>query len=279
MYPELFKIGAFTVYSYGVMFAAAFIAAVFFWMKEMKRKGFDIIIGVEMALLGLLFGIIGSKLLFLIENWERFIDEPFIMAFTPAGSSYYGGLILTIIVLAIYLKKKKIPFLIMADAGAPSLIISAGIGRLGCHLAGDGDYGIPTFLPWGVNYENGTMPPSAMFRNTEIAKSFPDGIVPNNTPLHPTPVYEFIAALIIFFILWRNRKSNWADGRLFMLYLILSAGSRFLVEFIRLNPRILFGFSEAQLIAIVLGTIGIVGFYRLNRKRSNVTIDSGSSSG
>jgi phosphatidylglycerol:prolipoprotein diacylglycerol transferase len=151
----------------------------------------------------------------------------------------------------------------MADAGAPSLIISSGIGRVGCHLAGDGDYGIPTNLPWGVNYENGTMPPSAMFQNTEIAKFFPDGIVPNNTPLHPTPVYEFIAALIIFFILWRNRKKNWTDGRLFMLYLILASVSRFTVEFIRLNPRILFGLSEAQLIAIVLGTIGIIGFFKL----------------
>jgi prolipoprotein diacylglyceryltransferase len=123
------------------------------------------------------------------------------------------------------------------------------------------------------------MPPSAMLRNSEIANSYPGGIVPDNTPMHPTPVYEFIAALIIFYILWRNRKNNWIDGKLFMLYLILASVSRFTVEFIRLNPRILIGLSEAQLIAITLGTIGIIGFSRLNRKRNNVNIDSGSPKG
>ena len=134
-------------------------------------------------------------------------------------------------------------------------------------MAGDGDYGIPTSLPWGTNYENGMVPPTRLFNGTEYANSFPLGIFPNNTPLHPTPIYEFLASLLIFLILWKFRKSNWINGKLVMLYFILSSFSRFLVEFLRLNPRILFGLSEAQIIAIVIFTIGMTGFIYLSSER------------
>jgi len=263
MYPVLFKIGPFTVYSFGVMLGLAVIVSTFVLYKEAKRKNLGIYFTLEVVLLAILSEIAGGKILFIIENWSKFLKEPMMIGMSPEGSTFYGGFILGIIVFYIYLKRKKIPFLFAADIVAVAVPIAYGLGRIGCHLAGDGDYGIPTNLPWGTNYEHGTMPPSAMFRINHIPNSFPNGIVPDNTPLHPTPVYEFIAAMIIFFILWRYRKHGWVAGRLFVLYLILSSLSRFLVEFIRLNPRILFGLSEAQLISIVFFVTGSFGFYKL----------------
>ena len=271
MYPELFKIGPFTVYSFGLMLGIAFLVASYFLTKEIERKGLDPEIATQITLLAIIFGIVGSKLLDLIENWNAFINDPIGMAFSPGGLTFYGGLILVIIVLWIYVRRKKIPFLVIADAAAPSLALAYGIGRIGCHLAGDGDYGIPTTLPWGTNYSNGTVPPSVAFSNPNllkhfpwIAEKFPNG-VPNNTPLQPTPIYEFIMMLIIFLILWKFRKKDWMDGKLFMLYLVLAGAERFIIEFIRLNPRLLWGLSEAQLISIPMMVIGVLGFIYLTR--------------
>jgi len=154
---------------------------------------------------------------------------------------------------------------VVADAASPSLILAYGIGRIGCHLAGDGDYGIPTSLPWGTNYSHGTVPPSVMFDQfnfqkyfPDLAKHFPNG-VPDNTPLHPVPIYEFILAVIIFGILWKLRKKDWADGKLFMFYLIFAGFERLMVEFIRLNPRLLLGLTEAQLISVAMIIAGFIG--------------------
>jgi phosphatidylglycerol---prolipoprotein diacylglyceryl transferase len=268
MIPELFKIGPFTVYSYGLMMGIAFIAGSYILTEEIKRKNLPSNIGTEVTLLAIIFGIIGGKLFHLLENWSSFLRDPIGMAFNPGGLTFYGGLILAIVAIWIYLRAKRIPFLYIADAASAPLALSYGIGRIGCHLAGDGDYGIPTDLPWGTNYENGTVPPSVMFRGSEIAKNYPGGVVPDNTPLHPTPIYEFLAMVVIFFILWKFRKKPWADGKLFMLYFILTGSSRLLVEFIRLNPRLLFGLSEAQLISIALIIIGIVGFIYFTRNKN-----------
>lgn len=266
MYPELFEIGPFTVYSYGLMLGIAFITASWLLTKEVERKKLNPNIATEMTILSIIFGIAGAKAFHLFENFSEFLEDPFGMAFSPGGLTFYGGLIVALIAVYIYARKKKIPFLYLADAAAPLLALAYGIGRIGCHLAGDGDYGLPTDLPWGTNYENGTVPPSVMFRGSEIAQQYPDGIIPNNTPLHPTPIYEFLACFIIFLILWKLRKKDqpgsgegWVPGRLFMLYLIFISIERFSVEFIRLNPRLLFGLSEAQLISVGLFLIGVIG--------------------
>jgi phosphatidylglycerol---prolipoprotein diacylglyceryl transferase len=279
MYPELFKIGPFTVYSFGLMLAVAFIVASYFLTKEIERRGLDPNIATTITFLAMIFGIVGSKLLDLIENWDRFIAHPIDMAFSPGGLTFYGGLILAIIVIWIYVSRKKIPFLVIADATSPSLALAYGIGRIGCHLAGDGDYGIPTTLPWGTNYQNGTVKPSVAFSDPNllkhfpwIAEKFPNG-VPDTTPLHPTPIYEFLMMLIIFLILWKLRKKDhpdgtgWMDGKLFMVYLVLAGAERFIIEFIRLNPRLLWGLSEAQLISIPMMIIGVLGFIYLTNNK------------
>lgn len=261
MCPELFKIGPFTVYSYGLMLGTAFIVASYILTKEVERRKFSTNLATEITFIAIIFGIIGAKLFHLFEHWDSFIADPLRMAFSPGGLTFHGGLILVIIASWIYSKRKKIPFLTLADMAAPPLALAYGIGRIGCHLAGDGDYGIPTNLPWGTNYENGTVPPSIAFRGTEIAKSFPGGVVPDNTLVHPTPIYEFLLMVIIFFILWKLRKKEWPDGKLFSVYLILAGLERFSIEFIRINPRILFGLSEAQIVAVLLIISGLYGFY------------------
>ncbi len=263
MYPELFNIGPFTVYSYGLMLGTAFIVGSFLLTKEFERKKLNPNFATEITFICIIFGIAGAKLFHIIENLDSFFHAPFEMIFSGGGLTFYGGFILVVVAVFIYLKRKKIPFLYIADAAAPALAIAYGIGRIGCHLAGDGDYGNPTNLPWGTNYENGTVPPSVMFRGSEIAAQYPGGVVPDNTPLHPTPIYEFLVAGLIFFALWKYRKKIVPDGQLFMLYLILSGTARLLVEFIRLNPRIFIGLSEAQLIAsglIIAGIGGLIYF-------------------
>ena len=267
MYPELFDIGPFTVYSYGLMLGIAFIVASYFLTKEVERKKLDPNLATNITLMAIIFGIVGAKLFHLFENWKEFLNNPVEMAFSPGGLTFYGGLIFAILGIWIYMKRKGIPFLVVADIAAPSLALAYGIGRIGCHLAGDGDYGNPTDLPWGTNYENGTVPPSHMFRGSEIASAYPNGIVPDNTPLHPTPIYEFLVAVIIFSILWKLRKKEWSDGKLFMFYLVFAGTSRLLVEFIRLNPRLFLGLSEAQIISVGLIFIGIGGIINFNKQK------------
>jgi phosphatidylglycerol:prolipoprotein diacylglycerol transferase len=288
MYPELFKIGPFTVYSFGLMVGIAFIVASYILTKEFERRKLNPSLATEITLLAIIFGIIGSKLLDLIENWDSFIAHPIASAFSPGGLTFYGGLILASIVILFYLRKKKISFLFICDATSPSLILAYGIGRIGCQLAGDGDYGIPTTLPWGTNFANGTVKPSEVLRqfyidhpalairdhyqqlSSQYVKSDQYGIITKFDEvirLHPTPIYEFILCTGIFFLLWHLRKKDWVDGKLFMAYLVLAGIERLSVEFLRLNPHLLFGLSEAQLISIILIILGSAGFIYLERNK------------
>lgn len=271
MIPKLFQIGPVPVYSYGLMLGISFIIASYLLSREFKRKRMDENVAVNMTFLALIGGIVGAKLLYVIEEWSYITSLPSGKLFSTdgllsaQGLTFYGGFILATIMIYFYIRSKKIPFLRVCDAAAPSLAIGYGIARIGCHLAGDGDYGVPisefaSWVPWGTNYSHGTVPPSAAFRGTDIAAKF-GGIVPDNTLCHPTPMYEFILAVIILAVLWIYRKKFKADGRLFGFYLILSGIARLMVEFIRLNPRILFGLSEAQVISIPLIILGIFLLY------------------
>ena len=272
MRPKLFEIGPLPVYSYGLMLGICFIVASYLLTKEFKRKGMDEGAAVNTTFLALIGGIVGSKLLYIIEEWSYITSLPSGKLFStqglfsPEGLTFYGGFVLAVVLIYIYLRAKKIPFLRVADCAAPGLAIGYGIARIGCHLAGDGDYGIPvsefaSWVPWGTNYSNGTVPPSGAFRGTDIAQKF-GGIVPDNTLCHPTPIYEFILGVIIFAVLWKYRKVFNQDGKLFFMYLVLSGISRLSVEFIRINPKLMFGLSEAQLISVVLIILGGILFFK-----------------
>jgi phosphatidylglycerol:prolipoprotein diacylglycerol transferase len=138
----------------------------------------------------------------------------------------------------------------MLDLAAPAAAVGYGVGRLGCLISGDGDYGIPTSLPWGM--------------------SFPNGLVPTTQRVHPTPIYELIAALIIAWIIWRRSRPETprAAGEITGEYLILSGFARFLVEFIRINPKIYWGMSNAQMASLgsVLAGVALVLWARRTGK-------------
>ena len=269
MYPRLFTIGPFTVYSFGLMLGTGFIVASILLTRELKRKGIDPNLGSTVTLMAVVFGIAGSKMLYLVENWDYFVRDPIGMTFSPGGLTWYGGFILATVAIWLYTKTKKIPFLTICDAAAPGLMLGYGIARVGCHLAGDGDYGVPTSLPWGAVYSNGTFPPSAAFRDfPDIVQKYGiNGVVPDTIRVHPAPVYEFLLAALLFLVLWKLRNRSMPTGTLFMLYLIFAGSARFLVEIIRLNPRILFGLSEAQLISVVIIVAGIIGVSQLFKKK------------
>ena len=118
-----------------------------------------------------------------------------------------------------------------------------------------------SWVPWGTDYSKGTSPPSDAFRGTDLAVKY-GGVVPDNTLCHPTPIYELIFALIIFAVLWQLRKKYKIDGKLFFLYLVLTGIASLMVEFIRLNPKILPGLSEAQVISVVLIILGTIFFLK-----------------
>jgi phosphatidylglycerol:prolipoprotein diacylglycerol transferase len=268
MCPRLLQIGPFTIYGYGLMLAIGFIVGSYLITYDMKRRGMDPNLGNTITLIALFAGVAGSKILFLFENWSYFLDDPIGMAFSPSGLTFYGGFLLATLAIYLYLKKRGISFLLAADAIAPGLLIAYGIARIGCHLAGDGDYGFPTTLPWGTDYSKGTYPPSIAFRNIpEIASKYPGGIVPDNTLCHPTPMYEFLVCGILFWILWRLRTKLQPEGKLFMLYLIFAGLERFAIEFIRVNPRSSLGLSEAQFIALALVLTGLLGWYSRSRNQ------------
>jgi len=268
MIPVLFEIGPFKVYSFGLLLGIGFLLGSYILSLELKRKKLDPEIASTITILAVLFGISGAKILFLIEEWHTFIRNPIGEAFSPGGLTWYGGFILGMTAISLYARRKRIPFLKIWDGLAMGLIIAYGVSRIGCHLSGDGDYGFPTTLPWGTNYAKGTLPPSRAFSIfPEVASRYPGGIVPDTTPCHPTPVYECLLGIAGFAVMWSLRKRPWPDGKMFMVYLALSSLFRFSVEFLRLNPRLLFGLSEAQLISVPLFFAGLAGIYLLDRRR------------
>jgi phosphatidylglycerol---prolipoprotein diacylglyceryl transferase len=256
--PVLFKIGPITVYSFGLMMGIAFIVANYLFTKEIRRKGLPDELAGTVTLIALIGGVAGSKLFSLLENWDRLLADPMGEIFSAAGLTFYGGLILATLSIYLYVRSKKVPFLRVADAAAPSLIIAYGIGRIGCQLAGDGDYGIPSKLPWAMGYPNGTVSTLAA-QNPDLARLFqtmyPGQPVPADIPVHPAPVYETLAAFAIFAFLWAIRKRPMATGMLFAIYLIAAGIERLLVEFIRLNDLYL-GLSQAQWISVGMILLG-----------------------
>jgi phosphatidylglycerol:prolipoprotein diacylglycerol transferase len=271
MYPVILELGPFTIYSFGLMMGISFIIANLLLIKEFKRKKLDPDLASNITLIALVAGVAGSKLLYLLEHFKEFTADPIDMAFSPGGLTFYGGFILATISTYVYARKKGIRFMQIADAAAPALLLAYGIARIGCHLAGDGDYGFPTTLPWGTDYSNGTFPPSAAFRNFPeiVAQYGVNGVVPDTVLCHPTPIYELIICSLMFFFMWKNRARWTTEGEMFYTYLVLAGVERFSVEFLRLNPRLFLGLSEAQIFAVILAIIGAIGLTSLKRAKKH----------
>lgn len=261
MQPILFEIGSLKIYSFGLMMGIAFLVANWLFVREFRRKGLPEEVAAGVTMIALFAGVAGSKLFSLIENWNRFVADPWGEIFSAAGLTFYGGLILATLLIYLYSRRRGVRFLGVADAAAPSLMLAYGIGRIGCQLAGDGDYGIPTDLPWAMGYPNGTVSTLAG-KNPELKEKFVE-LFPGSPALtdttdilvHPAPVYETLAAVAIFAFLWRLGKRSMPTGMLFGAYLILAGLERLLVEMIRLNPLYL-GLSQAQWISVAMIILG-----------------------
>lgn len=261
MYPKLIDIGPIPVYSYGLMLGIGFLIGSLVLRRELKMKGLDENLAINITFISLIAGIVGSKLFYIIEEWN-FGDIPLSklltgdVLFSPSGLTFYGGLILAIIVLIIYCRINKLNVLQIFDCMAPAAALAYGIARIGCHLSGDGDYGIPTNgTMWefiGYDYSNGTVPT-------------PPGVL-----AHPTSIYEFVIAIFIFMYLWNYQKNSKFNGDVFFRYLILSGFSRFIIEIIRLNPDVVAGLSQAQLISIALIVFGTVMIIIKSKKPAGI---------
>ena len=258
MYPRV-ELGPVTIHTYGLMLAIGLGVGIGLLCLELRRKGLDPAHGLWIALIAIPSGVVGARLLFLIEEWGRFVVDP-VSVFLSGGLSFYGGVVLAALAIYPYLRWHGISLLTFGDAAAPGALLGRGIGRIGCHLSGDGDYGLPTELPWGTNYSNGVYPPSkALTRLPELAREFPGGVAPDNLPMHPTGVYEFLICAFVFALLWRYRARLRPDGRVLVLALIAMGGVRFGLEFLALVSPLAFGLTEAQLISLGLIVIGTVG--------------------
>jgi phosphatidylglycerol:prolipoprotein diacylglycerol transferase len=209
------------------------VAAVFLAV-DLRQRGSDPSLALEIIFAAGLGGFIGARIYYLVENW----GEPGMGLFSTSGIVWYGGVAGGVIAVILWAAWRRMPLGFVANVAAAPLAIGYAIGRIGCQLAGDGDYGSATDLPWGMAYPEGTVP------TTEI--------------VHPTPVYETLASLVIFWILWRMRGRLTAPWSLFGLYLVLAGIERFLVEFVRATPVVMAGLTTAQLISVAIVVIGAI---------------------
>jgi phosphatidylglycerol:prolipoprotein diacylglycerol transferase len=238
MYPELFSIGPITVYSYGLMAAIGFLLGGYLLERELARVGEDKELAGSIIISAIVGGIIGSKIYFIFENPGLLKHDFFGTVFSGAGLVWYGGLIGGFLTVVWWIRRKGLPFLLVADLMGPLLLMGQAMGRIGCFLAGDGCYGPPADVPW--------------------AMSFPNGVVPTTEKVHPTPLYDAIFLLSLFLLLWLLRKKNFRPGTIFGLFGVFMGTERFITEFYRTNPKDILGFlSQAQFISILLFCAGI----------------------
>jgi phosphatidylglycerol:prolipoprotein diacylglycerol transferase len=248
MYPVLFQIGPITIYSFGAMMALAALGSAWVVHLELKRRGYNPELASTMVFAAAVGGLLGARLLFIVEEWDNFLRAPWSYIFTGAGFTWYGGFLGGALAVSWVVKKHGIPWLVAADIAAPALAIAYGIGRLGCHVAGDGDWGAVTEVPWGVAYTNAIIG----WVDPTTGVPYPPGV-----RVHPTPIYEFLQSIAIFAVLWALRKKEYRPGTLFWLYLMFAGLARFTVEFWRINPPVALGLSEAQWFGLALMVIGV----------------------
>jgi phosphatidylglycerol:prolipoprotein diacylglycerol transferase len=240
MYPILFSYKFINIGSYGLMLGLAFYSAFLLAERELTIRGKDPELAYKLLLVIIPSAIAGAKIFHIFENWSEFLRDPKGMIFSGAGLSVFGGFILAFLLSMILIRKNKESILEIFDLTVPSMALAYGIGRLGCHVSGDGCYGIATASFLGTPY--------------------PNGIVPTSAAVFPTSLFESFLAFIVLVLAMKIRKREIKAGKLFFIYLILNGVSRFLVEFIRLNPVMLLGMTQAQIISIFYILTGVLGW-------------------
>ncbi len=234
----------------------------------------------DIVIIAAISGIAGAKLLYMTEVEYSSTEAMIADFFSGSGLSVYGGFILAFFVVSFYIKKQGIPFRQMVDAVAPAMMLAYGVGRLGCHFSGDGDWGDPNkyakpfaWLPdwlWAYRYPNNVINENMPLEDCYYPKEMSEYCSILEEAVFPTPVYEFIMAMAIFMILWKLRHKVKIHGLLFFVYLIFNGLERFLIEIVRVNDDYTMAglqLSQAQYIAMVLFVIGIIGTAVLYRQQ------------
>src|SRR6202008_2606695 len=228
MIPYL-HLGPLTIPTFGLMVAMALITSAYILQGDFNRRGFKADAFAMVTVAGLM-GILGATLYHVLKDPSAFFADPFHLLFSRYGFAWFGGFLGGFGALLLLAWREKLPLLEFLDACSPAASFGYAIGRIGCFLSGDGDYGKPTSLPWGM--------------------SFPNGVVPTAQRVHPTPLYEFFIWMAIAGFLWhlgsKALREPQTHGTIFVYYLVLTGVARFLVEIIRINPRSFFGMSNAQ---------------------------------
>jgi phosphatidylglycerol:prolipoprotein diacylglycerol transferase len=264
MIPFL-HLGPLTIPTFGLMVAIGLLVAAYVLQADFDRRrgqlqksgrfksageqshhdeGF-LIIGIAG-----LAGLVGARLYHVLESPRELVADPSVLI-SRFGFAWFGGFLGGFVALVILARRFRIPVLEFMDLCSPAAAVGYAIGRIGCLLSGDGDYGIPTAMPWGM--------------------SFPNGVVPTTQRVHPTPLYEFFIWLAIAAFLWqlgkRKLPGGGTNGEIFSAYLILTGMARFLIEFIRINPRSFFGLSNAQAASLVSIVLGLFLLWRIKSAR------------
>jgi phosphatidylglycerol:prolipoprotein diacylglycerol transferase len=248
MLPYL-HLGPLILPTFGLMVALALILAAYVLQADFDRREMDADAFAMITVAGVA-GIAGAKLYHLLETPAEFFANPLPLLFSRYGFAWFGGFLGGFGAMLLMGWRAKLNIRQFLDACSPAASFGYAIGRIGCFLSGDGDYGKPTSLPWGM--------------------SFPNGVVPTTERVHPAPIYEFLVWSAIGLLLWRLGAKALQKprplGELFCYYLILTGIARFLVEIIRINPPWIFGLSNAQVASVisVVGGIVLLTFFQRN---------------
>ena len=247
-------VGHWQLGTYGICLVTGFFVGFFILRAELERRHITQARPLEIVFALGICALLSSKLYFVLQHPAELVSQPRLL-FGPTGFTFYGGLLGDMIVLVCFARRYRLPLLSLFDTLSVACALGYGIGRIGCFFAGDGDYGIATSLPWGM--------------------SFPRGIVPTTVSVHPAPLYEFLSSAAIAYGLWRlgsplRRPPAWR-GEIFAYFLLATGIARFLVEFIKRNPKVLFGLVNAQWVALLSIGVGLALLWAQHRRSGRRT--------
>jgi phosphatidylglycerol:prolipoprotein diacylglycerol transferase len=239
--PEI-HIGPLTLQTFGICFGLAFVACGLILARRLQELGKPRDWAYEIVFSALVGGLVGARVDYIIQNYDKVSDDLLGNIFSGSGLVWLGGLLGGALGVCIWAWRRGFLGVALLDLCAVPLAIGYAIGRIGCQLSGDGDYGTASNLPWAMSY--------------------PDGTVPTDVKVHPTPVYETLAMGGVALLLWQLRDRV-RPGALFALYLVLGGVERLLVEFIRRNDDLALGLTLPQLISVGMIAAGAVWLARL----------------
>lgn len=262
--PIIFSIGSFVVRWYGLMIDIAVITVVVWALRAVQKSAklnYDMVLNA--AIVGVISGLVFSRVLHIIDQWESFSSRPLGQLLSSEGLTIYGAVLGAALGLWVYSKWSRFQFGYLADVIAPATILGQAIGRIGCILNGC-CYGLVTDLPWSILYTNKNS--YGYFASSNLAEGF---------GLHPSVVYEFIWDMIVFGILLKIGKRFKPDGALFAIYLAMYAFGRLFIDFTRDGTPFLFGLHQAQIMSLTVLLLAVPWLVFKSRRATPEEIASG----